>query len=274
MRIINYINGIEGVATGGIATANIPTGRRYHGLKIFVFGNDGATPTPAVYTDPADILESVRMIVNGVVIRDLTPSQIRRIALLNGQTVGNNEVPMFFSEPWRASVMGEEATSFDLAGQAKATLELKFRSTVNAPSAKILASYDFGRNVDNGKPFLAIVKQLRFTYNVPSGRSDLTTLPTRFPIQRVLLDVSTGTINNAEVYRDGAQVFEASNAENARLLADYKLAGAQFGFPIVFDAEQQISSALLVDRELNVRVDCSGAATLTALVEHRANGYI
>jgi hypothetical protein len=269
MRLQTLINGVEGVTAGGVASVNIPIGRRYHGLKIFATGTDGTDP----YTDPADIVARCRLIVNGVVMRDLTPAQIRAIATLNGQTVGNNEIPIFFSEPWRASITGEEATSWDMTGQTKFTLEIEIKSGVTTPACKVLAAYDFGRNVSDGKPFLSIVKQLSYNYNAPSGEFEIVSLPTRYPISRVLLTASTGTISKVEVYRDSQKVLEATAAENTRILADYGLDASKWTYPVVFDPEQQVSSALLIAREMNLRVTSSAANTLTAVLEHRANGF-
>lgn len=270
MRYRGYINGIEGVVAGGTANVNMPINRRWHGWKAFVSATVGGNAS----TDPTAILEYVRQIVNGVIIRDLTPAEMLAIWGLNGQTVGAGELPSAYSEPWRASVIGEESTSWDMFGQTKFTLEFKFKNTAINPSLAIQGSWDFGRNVSDGKPFLAIVKQLRQTYNAPAGKYDVTTLPIRFPIQRILLAASTGNVTDVEVYRDGEKVHEGTSAENARWLADYSLDASKFSYPLVFDYEQQISSPLLVDKELNVRATSSAANALSVVVEHRANGYV
>jgi hypothetical protein len=269
MRIVNYINGIEGAVTGGTATVNIPVGRRYHALKVYVTADNGA-PT----TDPAAILDYARLLVNGVVMRDLLPADYINIAKLNGITPAASELPFYFSEPWRASVVGEESTSWDLFGQSKCTLELKFKTGLTAITCAVSASFDYGRNISGTKPFLAIVKQLKQTYNAPSGVYDVTTLPKTFPIQRILLNASTGTLNSVEVTRDNEKVQESTTAQNSTFLKDYGLAAANFSFPVVFDFEEQISSALIVNRELNVRVVSSSANTLSAIIEHRVPDYV
>ena len=270
MRIKSYINGVEGVIAGGIATVNVPINRRYHAIKSFLSATVGGNPS----TDPTAILDYVRQIVNGVVMRDLTPAQYLAIADLNGQTVGAGELPFWYSEPWRASVVGEEATSWDMFGQTKFTLEFKFKATAVNPTLVIEAAYDYGRNVSDGKPFLSIVKQLAQNYNAPAGKYDVTTLPVIWPIQRILIGVSAGTVVDVEVYRDSERVHEGTAAQNARFLADYGLDGTAFSYPIAFDYEQQISSPLIVGKELNVRVNSSQANSLSAIVEHRANGYV
>ena len=89
MRIKNYINGIEGVATGGVAVANVPVNRRYFDFRMFVTGNlagGGASQTAA------QLVTNVRVYVNSVVIIDLTSTELRKIALLNGLTLTDDQI--------------------------------------------------------------------------------------------------------------------------------------------------------------------------------------
>lgn len=276
MRIINILSGINGVVAGGSATLTIPVGRRYHALKAFLTATVGGNPS----FDPTVIISSARLLVNGVSMRDLTPAQIIGIAKLNGITpdVANGELPFYFSEPWRASVIGEESTSWDVTEQATFTLEMTFLGTAVAPACVVEAAFDYGRNKDgSGKNFLAIVKQLRFTKANPAGIIDLTDLPQQFPIQRIHLTTSAGTITSAEVWNDTVKVMEGLTAAINDFYKDYKLtpAASGFGLSTVFDYTQQISDALfVVNQNLNVRPLCSNAGAITAVVEFRANGFV
>lgn len=276
MRNINFINGINGVVAGGVATLDITTGRRYHALKAFLSATVSGSPS----TDPTAIVSSARLLVNGVVMRDLTPAQVIGIAKLNGITpdTTTGELPFYFSEPWRASVIGEESTSWELPANATFTLELVFLSTAVAPACVVEAAYDYGRNVDGaGKPFLAIVKQLRFTRTNPVGALDITDLPQVYPIQRIHLTVSSGTISSLEVWNDTVKVMEGNTANLNDFYKDYKLTPSASGFSLsaVFDYTQQISDALFVlNSNLNVRPTNSAAGAITAVVEHRAPGYV
>lgn len=277
MRNINLLTGINGVVAGGVATLDIPVNRRYHALKVFLSATVGGNPN----TNPVDILESVRLIVNGVVMRDLLPADILAIANLNKRTPNatTGELPIYFSEPWRASVIGEESTSWDMFGQSKFTLEMTFKATAVNPSAVCEASFDYGRNRDaSGKNFLAIVKQLRFTRSNPVGDVDLVDLPQSMPIQRIHLRVSAGVVNSAEVWNDTVKVFEGTTARFNDFYKDYDLtpaAASTFALSLVFDFTQQISDALMaINQNLNVRPNCSVAGSITAIVEHRAPGYV
>lgn len=286
MRLINYINGVEGVAAGGTAVGNIPVGRRYHGLKAFITATVGGNPS----TDPTAIIDYSRLYVNGVVIRDLTPTQTIAIAALMGITAAASELPHYFSDPTCRTLEGEEATSWDMMDRTvagKCTLEVKFKAGAVAPAMTVLAEFDYARNivVKDGKPefFLAIIKQLAQTYNAPQGAYDVTTLPVKFPIQRILLAASAGTITNVEVKRDGEIVQESTTAQNSAFLKDRGFDATQFSFPILFDYTHQLTDALTgVNfgsnpsgiKDLNVKVTSSQANTLTVLTESRANGFV
>jgi len=275
MRNVNYINGVSGVGTGNVALADIPTGVRYHALKVFL----AATVAAAANTNPIDILatgQSVQLICDGVTIRSLSPTQILKIAALNGITAAAGELPLYFSEPWRASVTGEESTSWPMYYNRKLTLQMTFAAGASAITCAVMASYDYAKNVADGKDFMAIVKQLQYQDTVPAGNFDFLLVPKQFPIQRVHLSVSAGTVVSVEVYRNSEKIREGTTAQNSAFLKDYDIDASQFSYPVVFDFEQQISSPLIVSPNdtLNFRVNSTNANTLTALAEIRAPGFV
>lgn len=271
MRRINYINGISGVAPGGVATLRMPLERRYHGVKVFANVTDDGSGSAS--SDPTKIIDNVKLIVNGVVIRDLTPSQIIKMVQANfGGTAVSDHIPLFFSDPTRATVIGEEASAWDMFGQNNFVLEMKFKSGTTNPTTDVQASYDFGRNLNNGSPFLNIVKQHALTINAPAGVHDIVNLPIDLPIQRLHIEPSTGTVDLVEVMADGETVHEASKAENDALHLDYGI-DSPFGYSVILDHEQQFSSPLKVKRELNLQPKFSAANNATIILERIARGY-
>lgn len=274
MRRISYINGISGVAPGGVATLEMPLNRRYHALKLFpsvtetVAGN--ATPSTA----PADVIDSIKLIVNGVAVRDLKPTQIIQLVQANfGGVAVTDHVPVFFSDPTRATITGEEATAWDMFGQSSFILEVKFKAGTTNPRLVTQASYDFNRNQMGGKLFLNIVKQHAQTFNVPSGEHDIVNLMRDLPIQRLHIAPSAGTVTAAEVIADGESVFEATKAQNDALHLDYGI-DSPFGFSVIFDYEQQFTSPLVAKRSLNLRPVFSDANNVTIIQERVAPGYV
>ena len=275
MRNINYINGVSGVGAGNVALADIPVGVRYHALKMFLAATVGGNPS----TDPTAILatgQSVQLICDGITVRSLSPEQIIKIAALNGITAAAGELPMYFSEPWRASVTGEESTSWPMYYNRKLTLQVTFAAGAVNPSMAVMASYDYAKNIADGKEFMAIVKQLQYQDSIPAGNFDFLLVPKQFPIQRVHFAVSAGTVVNIEVYRNSEKVREGTTAQNSAFLKDYDIDASQFSYPVVFDFEQQISSPLIVapSDTLNFRINSTNANTVTALAEIRAPGFV
>jgi hypothetical protein len=224
-------------------------------------------------SDPQDSIEYVKHIVNGVVIRDLTPEQIIKIAQANfGGVAVTDHIPVYFSDPTRATIIGEEATSWDMFGQTSYVIEIKFKAGTTNPQATIQATYDFQRNMANGSPYLSIVKQHALTYNAPAGDLDIVNLPKDLPIQRMHIEPSSGNVTAVEVSADGEAVFEASAAENAALHKDYGIV-SPFGYSVIFDYEQQLTSPLKVARELNLKPTFTASNNATIVLERISKGY-
>ena len=277
-----YINGTEGIAPGAISTTNIPTGPRYHLLKLIAKAKTTAAGNAAL-TDVTQIIEWVRLIVNGIVMWDVTAADLIALAKTNDIDPKNNELPLYFSEPKRASILGEEATSWDTAnGARKITLEIKWKQAIQEASLRVMYSADYSRNITtdaNGKqvPYLSVFKVFSQNWNFGAGTSDIVNLPIQKPIQRLFLIPSAGTIESVEITKDGERIFELTQSDNEMLLADYSIRANAFGagsFPFLPDHEQQISSALMVSKDLNVKVKLSEAASVRALIVQRVNGWV
>lgn len=277
MRNKVYLTGVEGVASPGTARALVPTNRRAHRFVAFYTES-------AVAADVTVGITAIRAIVNGVVLRNILPAEALSIALLNlnknGISIPTGVLPIYLSEPWRRTITGEEATSWPLQGQNSMILEFDIATGRTAPGLVIMQEYDFGVNVDQaGTPFVSPITQRPYNYPVAAGTFDITNLPITAPIQRIHLQGSGG-ISAVYVERDDEKVYEASTAQNRELLAaqglDQTAAAASpgsFTFPIVFDATQQLTDPLLVDRTLLVRPTSGGSQNVRALLEARPNRY-
>jgi hypothetical protein len=253
----------------------MPLNRRYHGLKFFASVTETVAGNTTPSTDPADVIDSVKLIVNGVVIRDLTVAQYVQLAQANmGGVAVTDHIPVFFSEPSRATILGEEATAWDMFGQSSFVTEFKLKAGTTNPKITTQATYDFERNrTPDGKLYLNIVKQHAQTFNVPSGEHDIVNLMKDLPIQRLHIAPSTGTVSACEVSADGETVFEATKAQNDALHLDYGI-DSPFGFSVIFDYEHQFTSPLRVKRELNLKPTFSDANNSTIVQERVAPGYV
>lgn len=274
-RITNYIPGIQGVASGGLGTLNIPTDRRYHSMRILT------TNAAGTLTDATTIVSLVELVVNGVVIRSGAPKTFIDIAKTYRYTPATGEIPIFFTEFWRnESPRAAEATSWDMFGQSVFTLRLTFLSPGGGVGIQsVLADFDLKRNLRRNEqtgayePFLAIVKQTDVSVVAGSGVNDVTILPTSWPLQRVFIDISANAISKLELYADNnVKVIEATKAENQIMLNANDITATFFEYPVIFDYDARIDSNLRTSTS-DFRLTLTGAATLTFHLHQMVNGY-
>lgn len=273
-RLINYVPGLQGVSSGGIATVNAPVNRRYHSMRIL------ATNAAGALTDATTIISLVELVVNGIVIRSATPATFINIAKTYRYTPATGEIPIFFTEFWRnESPRAAEATSWDMFGQQTFVVRLTFLSPGGGVGVQsILADFDTKRNTFRNSagqevPFLAIVKMTDISLNAASGTNDFTTIPTSWPIQRMFLDISANAISSVQLFADNnVKTWEATKAENAIVLNANDITATFFEYPMPFDYDDRVDSSLKTST-IDLRVVTTGAATLTVHLSQLVNGY-
>lgn len=265
MRTVQRITGIEGVANSGTARIKFQVGRRYHQLLL-------ATTVAGAATLASTVVDRVRLFVNGITIRDLTAAQILLIAASNGMSVTNGILPINFSEPWRADKIDEQLTAWDMFGETTFEMEVTFKNP--GGGAVGLTGYmifDGGRTLINNQPSKNIVKQFTVSKNSLLGFNDFDNIPTRDPIQRIMLVSATGT-EEVEVQADGSKVHESNIFSNTNLLAQHGLVSTTTNYLVAFDFTERIDDAL-VARTMNVRYKAAAAELIEALVEARSPGF-
>lgn len=259
-----------GNGTGATATASLNAGA----VDSVTVTNGGvAGPVSADY-----FFTSAKHLVNGIVMRDILPGTAVAIAEANGLTVPRGQYPVYFTEPWRKIVDHDQATAWDLVGQSTYQVLLGINPQITNPQITGVYEFDYLRNArrgPNGEPmlFLRPIKQSTFTYNVPSGMYNVTSLPVDFPIQRMWLnETGPGSITQVELYQDGNKVLEGTVEQINQTLEAYGFNTSVFDFSIVFDKDQRLGKALSVDN-LVMRVYSQSSTTLSITMEIQANNY-
>ena len=252
---------------------------------------------------------SFKHLVNGTIMRDISALEILSIAATNLQVPFKHstsgladpfagatfpwpsgdanssanpfvigQLPIYFTEPWRKIVNHDTATSWDLFGQS--TYQILAGITANITSPGLTGTYDFDylRNALRNKQgtstlFLKPVKQHSFTFNVPAGMYDVTTLPVTFPINRLWIYGATSLPYQVELYADGNKVLEGTTEQVKQVLRDYAFNTIPFNLPCVFDKNQRLGDALKIARTLDVRVWNTNAGALTVLMESNPPAY-
>jgi hypothetical protein len=253
-----YITNSAGSA--GYAILSDPTGYG-QSVTVTVAGNvvTAATITAGAATPlvgpipPASMITSLRQLVNGVVVRDITPAQILAIQVASGYLPQLGSLPILFTEPLRNALRDNELTSWDLAGQSTFQLQIGIAAGLVSPTITGAMEFDFNRNArpvknadqlaaaiaagllpagttlaSNPKvPFLQPVAQHAFGVPISAGRFDITTLPWNNPITRLWLSGSVpGNIYQVEVMCDGNMIYQATSQQMFEQASEY---GFQLG---------------------------------------------
>lgn len=291
-RLINFLSGINGVSPGGQAIINLPTNGRYHRI---ILDTTEAGAVAAV----GSIITGVKIIVNGIPMRDITPANIIKICQANGYFPLKGELPLLFTEPWlMAGVMNEpdDILSWDLAGQSTFSIQLTINPASTVPGVQGTVEFDYQRNaLPSGQPFLQPVAHHEFSLPIVSGRNDITILPFSFPIRRMWLQGSSaGNIQSVELYQDGTKVMEATVLQMRKAYRQYRFAFnttpdaipfvnatgpadliadvdiepvAYFDYAYLSDPDGRYWRALRVEKQMILRVQSGAAQTLTVVQE-------
>jgi hypothetical protein len=298
-RTINFISGLNGVAAGGQAILNIPCIGRYHRIILSCF-------SAGVAASVASIISSIKLIVNGVTIRDIDPANILKVLNAQGYIPLLGELPLHFTEPLlTGGVINEpdDMTSWDMVGQQTFQLQIGIQAGAVTPSITGIWEFDYQRNLlPDGNPFLQVVNQHQFTTPVPVGRYDWTTLPFTFPLRRMYFYGSTpGNISQLEIYQDGNKVLEATQAMLNQAYRSYRFkfnntpdatsyvnatgpanlgVSALLETPAYFEAmyladeDTRIYKALRIGGNLTVRITSAVAQNITVIQENVVPGYL
>lgn len=278
MRILEPIAGIEGVASGADATVKIPNNRRLHMVRLFAQATDSVPAT--VYG--ADVIDTVYQYVGTRLIRQITGAELAFLAAFNGITLtpATDGLPIYYSDPKRASVMDEQLTAWDLWQAGEVTLKVRIKPNLTGVtlSAEMIHDGGFAQNAQ-GQRVRNIIKQ-EPTFVSAASVYDLMGIDTQFPIQRIFLIPESGkSINSVKVYVNETQVVhETTAARNKAQLAEYGLVAPAPGngaiYPLVFDANGQLFDGLPPSKSLRINVTSSAAGQIKALVERRVPDYI
>lgn len=270
MRRYTEIFNVEGISSGGTGLVKVPGNRRYHSIDIFP--SDGAT------VDPASLIDSVRLTVNSGEQISLSVADI--ISLIkthdpHGFIDTSKFLPLIFSDFFKKTVIGEEVSSWDLFGNnIDVSIEVKFKTGLSAPNLRVFASYDFVQNQTSSGKFAAVVRRGSTVYNLGSGQNTIPNFPIFGPLHALHFRLSTGSISDIEILRNGESIVSAP-------VTKYNLELAKFGFTsdfdlsVIFNRERQFTSPLIVERgaTFEIRPTLSDAATLTLIHEVEKNGF-
>lgn len=228
---VAVVAGGTGYVTGDTITITDATGTGFIGTVTAAAGVVTAVAVTSIGTaspvNPATLITSLKLLVNGVNMRDINVVDVLKIASANGLQLRLGELPIFFTAPWRNVNQQNELESWDLFGQSTFQLQVGISTTASLPSLIGTQEFDYMRNARPGPrgeaiPFLQPLAQHSFTWPIVAGRNDINTLPFSYPISRMFFQGSTaGAISQVEIYQDGNKVFEGTLAQLEQSYEEY-----------------------------------------------------
>lgn len=239
-RRIVKLPSFSNVGAGNTATLNFPVGpRKYFTVQIKY--KDG---TPNKATVEAD-LTKFRLIVNGKTQREFTAAELNTINALNNRSFQTGRVQIFFGEPWRRTIAGEEIPGWGTFGLSTLQLEIDIAGGAVAPALEARAEIE-----DSTEALGAIVKWKRYNYGAAgAGDFEITNLPKSDAWSR--FHVFTSQASAAKLQADNVDIFDMSLTDATAFYATKKDLAMQANvFSVVLDASQQFDAFLPMVRKI------------------------
>ncbi|WP_299394630.1 major capsid protein P2 [Pelagibius sp.] len=235
-REIVVTNSFNAVAPGQKATLELAVGDLvYYDLLIQYGTSTAGGPTRA--NMEAEITQ-VAIKINGKVQRVFSAAQLFAIQEVNGIQVADGFLPIFFAEPWRRSVAGEEVLAWGMSDVDTFTVEIDIAPGATNPTLEARATIN-----RVARPLGPIVKWRRFSVDASAvGIRNLTTLPKLDAYFR--MHAFTANIGNVEVTVDQREHWNLADAQARTIYANNGLTVPASITSVIFDYTQQVSNAL------------------------------
>lgn len=195
----------QGVAAGQTAVINLPNAGTYFGLKFF-YGT--ATAGGANQVNMETELTRIRLKLNGVTQREFSARELFDINAFHGIDFETGILNIFFAEPWRPEIIGEDALSWGMGGVQTFTAEVDIASGATSPTLRATALWSPVTTNTN------LINQWRRHTVQPSAAGEYDFLPPKNgSYYAAHFDMSSVTINGAKVKVDQDVIFDGAKAD-------------------------------------------------------------
>ena len=270
MREVIRNVGFDAVAPGQKASTRIPTDRRYFAMILKpTFGNNDTTRA----TVEAGI-EDIELLYNGQVILQHSAAQLLYMNRINGQTNADgtenpynkfgyrNSLPIYFANPWQATVQGEEVNSLGTQGMnGDLRLNVKLAAGCVNPKLDLFLVFTYANRAPG-----RVMRKIRQSINVAqAGQYDLNTLRVGPTYSRI--HFFSPLVTELEVFALGRRPAIYTKANLPALVNPYGMGVENNAFTAPFDFTQQLSDAFPTVtpngaglQDLNMKLTIGGTA--------------
>jgi hypothetical protein len=295
--ILTNMSALPTAGTTGTRTIYHPGNVRLHDFTLFVQqGQTGAlaTPAPATRAQIIAAIQKVEIVIGTQILREFTASDLLTRQdilgyLQNGAADGSGmgALTVYMSNPLAATVLGEEASSWDLRGIP----EVQFRITVARPAEgtffdiRAVSSVDNVANVDDkGVYFGRFVREVRQTDTIGAGRQSYFLLPRTRPFARLWMfsevlptrvilrwrGIDVYDVTQTAVQPELAMEF-AKHGKVPLLKSDGTVSTV---WPLILNLTEQITERLEVtpNDQLELIMEKSASSQITFITEQQSPG--
>jgi hypothetical protein len=275
------VTGIPPASNQNTARLNIPLYPRLHQLKITAM-QDGA---PASLSTLSTAIDTITFYLNTDGVRSLRLSEYLAILQANGVELRAGLIPLFFSEPWRATVTEEEELAVALLNRyATCALELDITQPAKPLSFEFNAKADGFVKLDaKGAPLFDIIGHRVVIWEASAGQPEFFFRDLRGPIQRMFLFLPSGMSMTRVRLKQLSTIFyerynTAMRPEIANDLADMGMRipdaitnshGTYTVIPIIPDNNQRLRDNIANVSNLSIDGDMTGTGQIRIVLEER-----
>ena len=273
------VTGIPAASASSTARLNIPLYPRLHQLKCTV--TQGGNPAPVAAMMAA--IDNLSFFLNTDAVRTLRLSEYLAILQANGLELRPGVLPLYFSEPWRATVTEEEALALALLNRyVTCALELD----ITQPATPLVFDFNakadgFVKNDSAGNPFLNMIGHRALVWEASAGQPEFFFRDLRGPIQRMFLFLPQGlSLSRVRLKQLGNPFYDryntAARPEIANDLADMGLRipdaitnshGTYTVIPIIPDNNQRLRDNITNTANLAIEGDLTGSGQIRIVLE-------
>lgn len=287
MKIYSTLSDIRSVPVAGASgpvRINIPCVGRVHNIKIIV--NKGTGGTLATPAEMIAAIGEIRLILDTYTHRRIKLGEYFALLQANGVILENGFLPVYFTEPWRATTLDEEKTALALGGRySQAAVEFDIVQPASPNHLSFEAKYEFDyleKTMPDGTQLRGIIGHVAQTETPGTGQPIITLNKDVGNIQRLFLNApATLVIERVQVLVGESVVFDRFNTAarpeikhqlkdmGMALPTNYTIGGVVTQcVPVLFDNNQQFRDSFPANARLQLTTSGT-AGTIRIVAETR-----
>jgi len=195
-----------GIGAGQTASVNLPIGLTYQRLYIRCNYNDGIIDVDVPVTDWGDVIEEIRLMVNGDAEITMDAADIAKLNNYYGQSMVAGALPLFLGRPWMLTAGGQDQTAYGTVGMQSFTLEMDIKAGAEINSLLVYA------NQSAATPWGPHIKVRKYsrTQGV-TGEAEIDGIA-RGEYGMFAMHIGTAQIGGVEVLTNQRKVYDADKA--------------------------------------------------------------